>query len=57
MAEAELDRAAELATQGAYFNPRPPERAAIRELLEDAFHGRRPKAETCEAADTPARTS
>ena len=37
-----LDRAADLATQNPYYNPRPIERAAIRELLENAFHGRRP---------------
>jgi maleylacetate reductase len=37
-----LDRAAELATQSPYFNPRPPDRSGIRALLADAFHGRRP---------------
>ena len=44
MREAELERAAELATQTPYFNPRPPDRASVRELLEAAFHGSRPKA-------------
>jgi alcohol dehydrogenase class IV len=37
-----LDRAAELATQNQYPNPRPIEYAAIRELLENAFNGIRP---------------
>jgi alcohol dehydrogenase class IV len=37
-----LDRAAELAVQSPYYNPRPIEKAAIRALLEDAFYGRRP---------------
>jgi maleylacetate reductase len=38
----DLDRAAELATQAPYFNPRRVERADIRELLNDAFLGRAP---------------
>jgi alcohol dehydrogenase class IV len=37
-----LDRAAELATQSPYWNPRPIERDGIRKLLDDAWHGRRP---------------
>jgi alcohol dehydrogenase class IV len=37
-----LDRAATLATQNQYPNPRPIEYAPVRELLENAFHGRRP---------------
>jgi maleylacetate reductase len=37
-----LDRAADLAVQNQYPNPRPLERHAIRELLENAYHGRRP---------------
>jgi alcohol dehydrogenase class IV len=37
-----LDRAADLAVQNQYPNPRPLERTAIRALLDDAFHGRRP---------------
>lgn len=44
MAEADLDRAAELATTNPYYNPRPIERDAVRALLDDAFHGRRPAA-------------
>lgn len=42
MKEAELDRAAELATTGPYFNPRPIDRQGIRALLDNAFFGRRP---------------
>ncbi len=37
-----LDRAAKLATENPYYNPRPVEYAGIRQLLEDAWHGRRP---------------
>jgi alcohol dehydrogenase class IV len=37
-----LDRAADLAAQSPYWNPRPIERAGIRKLLDDAWHGRRP---------------
>jgi len=43
MKEADLDRAADLATQKPYPNPRAVERDAIRALLDDAFHGRRPR--------------
>jgi alcohol dehydrogenase class IV len=39
---ADLDRACELALQTPYPNPRPLERAALRQLLQDAFDGRRP---------------
>ncbi|MGD9536204.1 MAG: maleylacetate reductase [Alphaproteobacteria bacterium] len=42
MKEGDLDRAAELATQNPYFNPRPVTREGVRALLEDAFAGRRP---------------
>jgi alcohol dehydrogenase class IV len=42
MPASDLDRAAELANQAPYFNPRAADRAGIRALLEDAFHGRRP---------------
>ena len=42
MPEDGLDRAAELATRNPYYNPRPVEKDAIRQLLEDAFHGIRP---------------
>jgi maleylacetate reductase len=38
----DLDRAADLAAQNPYPNPRTIERGAIRALLDDAFHGRRP---------------
>ncbi|MDE2297707.1 MAG: maleylacetate reductase, partial [Burkholderiales bacterium] len=37
-----LDRAADLAAQTPYPNPRPIERAAIRALLQRAFDGERP---------------
>ncbi len=37
-----LDKAADLAVQNPYWNPRPIERDAIRKLLDDAWHGRRP---------------
>ncbi|MBL8384364.1 MAG: maleylacetate reductase [Burkholderiales bacterium] len=37
-----LDRAADLAVAAPYPNPRPLERAAIRALLDDAYHGRAP---------------
>ena len=37
-----LDRAAELATQNRYPNPRPIEIGPIRELLQNAYEGRRP---------------
>ena len=42
MRAADLDRAAGLAVQNAYPNPRPLERAAIRDLLQRAFDGARP---------------
>ena len=38
----ELDRAAEIATQNAYWNPRPIVQAEIRTLLEAAYHGNPP---------------
>jgi hypothetical protein len=38
----QLDRACDLALRNQYPNPRPLERAAIRQLLQDAFDGRRP---------------
>ena len=43
MPESGLDRAADLAVAEPYWNPRPIERATIRALLDDAWHGRRPK--------------
>jgi alcohol dehydrogenase class IV len=42
MKESELDRAADIAVQSPYYNPRPIDRASIRKLLDDAFYGRRP---------------
>jgi maleylacetate reductase len=42
MPEAGLDKVADLAVANPYWNPRPLERAAIRALLDDAFHGRPP---------------
>jgi alcohol dehydrogenase class IV len=42
MRAADLDRAAGLAVQNAYPNPRPLERAAVRDLLQRAFDGVRP---------------
>ena len=40
--ETDLDRAADLATQNAYWNPRPVERPAIRALLQAAWAGEPP---------------
>ena len=37
-----LDRAADLAARDPYWNPRPIERAAIRDLLQRAFDGAAP---------------
>jgi maleylacetate reductase len=42
MPEPGLDTAADIAVANPYPNPRKLERAAIRKLLDDAFHGRRP---------------
>jgi alcohol dehydrogenase class IV len=42
MREADLDKAADLAVQNPYFNPRPVTREGVCALLDDAFHGRRP---------------
>ena len=42
MPESGLDRAADLAVANPYWNPRPIDRVAIRALLDDAWHGRRP---------------
>ncbi len=43
MKESDLDQAADLAVENPYYNPRPVERDALRHLLDDAFHGRRPQ--------------
>lgn len=40
----DLERAADIATQNPYYNPRPVTREGIRALLDDAYHGRRPNA-------------
>jgi maleylacetate reductase len=42
LSEADLDRAAEIATENPYWNPRPIDRQSIRYLLQDAWEGRRP---------------
>jgi maleylacetate reductase len=42
MKEADLDKAADIAAQNPYYNPRPVTREGIRALLQDAFEGRRP---------------
>lgn len=42
MVEADLARAAELATARPYPNPRAPEREGVEALLIDAWHARRP---------------
>jgi maleylacetate reductase len=42
MSESDLDKAADVALESAYWNPRPVERGPIRALLDDAYHGRRP---------------
>jgi alcohol dehydrogenase class IV len=43
MPEEDLDRAVNLAVANPYWNPAPIERGAIRALLDEAFHGRRPR--------------
>jgi maleylacetate reductase len=42
MKPADLDKAADIAVQNPYYNPRPITREGIRALLQDAFDGRRP---------------
>jgi alcohol dehydrogenase class IV len=42
MPEIGLDRAADIAVSNPYPNPRALDRNAIRQLLDDAYHGRRP---------------
>lgn len=42
LVKSDLDRAAAVATENAYWNPRPLERDALRALLEAAWEGRRP---------------
>ncbi len=43
LAESDLDRAADLAVQKPYWNPRPVERESIRDLLQRAWSGDPPK--------------
>jgi maleylacetate reductase len=43
MKAGDLDRAADLAVQNPYYNPRPIDREGIRALLQSAFDGRRPQ--------------
>src|SRR5580698_8527103 len=40
---ADLDRAADVAVENPYYNPRPITREGIRALLQDAFEGKRPQ--------------
>jgi len=40
--ESALDKAADMAVAAPYPNPRPLERAALRQLLQNAYDGRRP---------------
>ncbi len=42
LTQADLDRAASLAVENPYWNPRPIDRASIRLLLQHAWEGRRP---------------
>jgi maleylacetate reductase len=42
MKESDLDRAADLAVENPYYNPRPVTREGVRGLLECAFRGRPP---------------
>jgi maleylacetate reductase len=42
LTEADLDRAASIAVENPYWNPRPIDRGSIRALLQEAWDGRRP---------------
>jgi len=42
LTETDLDRAASIAVENPYWNPRPIDRGSIRMLLQDAWEGRRP---------------
>jgi maleylacetate reductase len=42
LSEADLDRAADLAVQNPYWNPRPVDRESLRALLQNAWAGNRP---------------
>jgi alcohol dehydrogenase class IV len=50
MKAGDLDKAAEIAVQNPYYNPRPITRDGIRTLLENAFQGRRPQGHASPAA-------
>jgi maleylacetate reductase len=43
LGESDLDRAADLATQNPYWNPRPVEKDAVRQLLQAAWAGQAPR--------------
>ncbi len=43
MKAGDLDKAADIAVQNPYYNPRPVTRDGIRALLQDAFEGKRPR--------------
>jgi maleylacetate reductase len=43
MNESDLDSACAITLQNQYPNPRPPDRSAIRQLLQDAYEGTRPQ--------------
>lgn len=43
MQAGDIDKAADLAVRNPYWNPRPIDRAGIRALIDDAFHGRPPQ--------------
>ena len=45
MTEADLDKAADIATTNPYYNPRPVDRDNVRQLLENAYQGIRPGSE------------
>ena len=43
MPEDGIDRAADLAVSNPYWNPRALDRAQVRQIIENAFHGRPPE--------------
>lgn len=57
MNEADLARAAAIATENPYWNPRPIDREAIAALLDDAYHGRHPNAGADQANQRSRRSS
>jgi maleylacetate reductase len=52
-----LDEATELAMAGTYYNPRPLERTALRQLLQAAWEGTRPTGEGAATPQPPAEES